>query len=64
LSQQSQTPLLSLRAAVILTLALILGIAAGLLTYTAHRNLADATLFGGGAMATAVVVLNGLIARR
>jgi hypothetical protein len=53
-----------LRAAVILTLALVIGIAASLLTYAAHRNLAEATLCGGGAMATAVVVLNGLIARR
>ncbi|WP_329236782.1 hypothetical protein OG417_32885 [Actinoallomurus sp. NBC_01490] len=53
-----------LRAAVILTLALVIGIAAGLLAYAGHHNLAHAILCGGGAMATALVVLNIQIARR
>lgn len=59
----SHSALLSLRAAMILTLGLIIGTAAGLLTYAAHRSLAEAVLAGGGAAGSSVVVLHGLIDR-
>lgn len=63
MSDMSTTPLLSLRSAVIINLGLLIGVAAGLLTYAAHHGIPEAVLAGFGGTGTSVVVLNKLIAR-
>lgn len=55
--------LLSLRAAVILALAVLIASATGLFTYTAEPNLAKAALAGGTAFGAAVGLLNVIVAR-
>lgn len=54
-------PLLSLRSAVIFTLAAILGLAVGGLTRLAGHNLPEAVLAGAAAALAAVVSLNRII---
>jgi len=51
-----------LRAAVILSTALVIGIGAGVLGYLAGMRPAEAILTGGGTAAGAVTLLHALIA--
>lgn len=57
----SPGPLLSQRTLLIFLVALLIGIAAGTLTYLAGYPLAEAVLAGGAASGTAVPVLHKLI---
>lgn len=57
----SRRALLSLRAAVILSAGLVIGIATGILTYLAVGNLAEAALAGLPACAGAIKFLDALI---
>ena len=57
------TPLLTVRATVILLLALLIGITAGLLTYLAQHSVPEAILTGGGATGAATALLNTIIGR-
>lgn len=59
----SPDPLLTVRATVILLLALIVGAAAGGLTYLAHRSLPGAVLVGGSATGGAILLFNTMIGR-
>ena len=54
-------PILTQRAALILTSSLVIGAAAGVLGYLARRNPADAVLTGGAACAAAIALLTRLI---
>jgi hypothetical protein len=54
-------PLLTLRAALILIAALVIGAAAGILAYLAGARPAEAVLTGGGAFGATVALLNTLI---
>ena len=56
-------PLLTVRAAVILLLALLVGITAGLLTYLADSSVPGAVLAGGGATGAAIALFNTIIGR-
>jgi hypothetical protein len=53
--------LLSLRSAFVLTLALLVALAAGGLLYAAHRSIALAVLGAGGAFAAAATFFNVVI---
>ena len=55
--------LLTLRAALIFTIALLVGGTAGCLTFLTQHDLAQAALAGGGAFAVSIGLLNGIIAR-
>ena len=57
----SQKPLLTLRAAVIFALGLVVGVVTGLLTYLASHDLAEAALAGIPACAGAITFLNAVI---
>ncbi|MCV7286076.1 hypothetical protein H7J87_12110 [Mycolicibacterium wolinskyi] len=54
-------PLLSLRATVVLFCAVIIGATAGLLTYVASKQLAQAALAGGAAFCAAVAGLHAVV---
>jgi hypothetical protein len=56
--------LLPLRSAFVLTLALLVALAAGGLLYAAHRSIALAVLGAGGAFAAAVTFFNVVIELR
>lgn len=56
-------PLLTVRAAVILLLALLTGATAGVLAYLAHRSVPGAALTGGGAAGGAILLFNTVIGR-
>ncbi|GIF75643.1 hypothetical protein [Asanoa siamensis] len=56
-------PLLTVRAAVILLLGLIVGLIAGVLSYLTDHSLPSAALWGGGAAGGAVALFHGLIGR-
>jgi hypothetical protein len=58
---KSRSALLSQRTTLVLAVGIMIGAAAGLLTYAARRNLAEAILAGGGAAGISVVALNDLI---
>ena len=60
----SPPELLSLRAAVIFAVALVVGSVGGLLTYLAQHNVAQAVLAGGAAFGASVGLLNGIVARK
>ncbi len=59
--RQQETALLSLRATVILLLATLIGIVAGLLTYWDQNSLAAALLAGGAAWGGSLALLQTLI---
>jgi len=61
--QSPPDPLLTVRAAVILLMALIVGGFAGALAYLAHRSFPDAVLAGGSAMGGATLLFNSVIGR-
>lgn len=56
-------PLLTLRAALILLAALVIGAAAGVLAYLAGTRPAEAVLTGGGTFGAVVALLNTIIGR-
>lgn len=56
-------PLLTVRAAVILLLAFVVGSAAGILGYMAHRSFPDAVLVGGSAAGSAILLFNSTVGR-
>ena len=56
-------PLLSLRSTVVLTLALLSGLAAGTLSYAAGRKLPVSVLAGLAAAAAALPLFHGIIAQ-
>jgi|HubBroStandDraft_2_1064218.scaffolds.fasta_scaffold21207_3 hypothetical protein len=56
-------PLLTVRAAVILLLALIAGGVAGVLGYLAHRSFPGALLIAGSAAGGAIMLFNNMIDR-
>ncbi|MBY8853708.1 hypothetical protein K7G98_37960, partial [Saccharothrix sp. MB29] len=57
-------PLLGLRATLIMTLAVLAGIGAGVLAALARHHPAEAVLAGCAAAATAAALFNWVIARR
>jgi hypothetical protein len=61
--EPSPEPLLTVRAAVVLLLALIAGGVAGVLGYLVHRSFPDAVLVGGSAAAGAIVLFNSVIGK-
>lgn len=56
------SPLLGLRAALILTLAVLVGIGAGVLSALSGHHPAEAVLVGAGASAAAAALFNWMIA--
>lgn len=56
-------PLLTVRAAVILLLALLTGTIAGVLAYLANHSAPGAVLTGGGAAGGAILLFNTMIGR-
>lgn len=54
-------PLLTVRTAVVLLIALIVGVGVGVLTYVAGRHPAEAALAGIGAAGVTAVACHGLI---
>lgn len=54
-------PLLSVRTAVVLLLAVVAGVLAGVLGYLSERNLPSAVLVGGGAAAGALLLFHTLL---
>jgi hypothetical protein len=63
-TSSEQAPLLSLRAALILMLAILTGIGAGVLSALAGRHPAEAVLIGVAATAAAAAFFNWAIAHR
>ena len=63
MTPQSPGPLLSERAALLLTLALLVGLIAGTLSYLADNSLPAAALWGGGAAGGALALFHSLIGR-
>ncbi|GAA3241628.1 hypothetical protein ACFO1B_29755 [Dactylosporangium siamense] len=63
ISPRESGTLLSLRAAVILLLAVAAGIAAGVLAHLAGQSLPAGVLVGGGASGGAMVLFNAVIGR-
>lgn len=57
-------PLLSVRTAVVLLLAAVVGIIAGVLGFLAYRDVPVALLLAGGASGGALAMFHGLLARR
>jgi hypothetical protein len=55
--------LLTVRAAVVLLIALVVGIAAGGLSYLAEHSLPSAVLWGGGAAGGALLLFHTIIGR-
>lgn len=58
----STDPLMTLRTAVVLMGGLLIGVAAGALTYCGTKTLATAVLAGGSAFGVGVVWLHTIIA--
>ena len=59
----SSAPLLTVRAALILLLALVVGVLAATLSYLADRSLPEAVLLGGGAAGGALLLFHSIISR-
>lgn len=59
----SSEPLLSVRTAVVLLLAAVIGIAAGCVGFLAYRDVAIAVLIGGGAAGGALPLFHALLSR-
>lgn len=62
-STDDRDPLLTLRAAFILTAALIVATAAGVLMYLMTGSASGAALAAGSAIAAAITLLNGIVGR-
>ena len=57
-------PLLSLRAAVVLLLAVVTGVAGGVFAYLAGQPVPAAVLVGGGAAGGALMLFHKVVGRR
>jgi hypothetical protein len=57
----SRGPLMTVRAAVVLLIAVVVGLGAGGVGYSASRDVAAAVLVAGGAPGTTVVAVHGLL---
>lgn len=57
-------PLLSVRAALVLLIAVVIGLGAGILGYFAYGGIATATLIGGGAAGGALALVHTLLDSR
>ncbi len=57
-------PLLTIRAAVVLMMSLIIGLMAGALGYLAQHNVATAFLIAGGAMGGTLALSHNLLGRK
>ncbi|MEU4421075.1 hypothetical protein AB0F81_10635 [Actinoplanes sp. NPDC024001] len=57
-------PLLTVRTAVVLLLALVVGVLAGALSYLTDGSVPAAVLWGGGAAGAALMLFHTLIAAR
>lgn len=57
-------PLLSVRAALVLLIAVVVGLVAGILGYLAYGGIAIATLVGGGGSGAALALVHNLLDRR
>jgi hypothetical protein len=60
-SARSTKPLLTLRASVVLLLAVVVGVGSGALSYLVQHSVAEAVLCGGGATGAALVLFNSII---
>ena len=63
MSTPPPSPLLTVRAAVVLLTALVVSLVAGGLGYLAHHDVATGVLIGGGAMGGAVALVHTLLGR-
>ena len=63
MSSQRPGPLLTVRAMVVLMLALLTGVIAGLLSYLSAHDIPASSLVGGGAAAAALVLFHSLLER-
>jgi hypothetical protein len=63
MTTRSPGPLITVRAAVVLLTAGVLGIVAGSLSYLAHGDTATALLVAGGAAGGALALLHNLLGR-
>lgn len=57
-------PLLSVRAALVLLIAVVVGLVAGTLGYIASGGLATAALIGGGGAGSALALFHSLLGRQ
>lgn len=62
MAQPDPEPLLSVRTALVLLLAAVIALLAGVLSYLAQHEVATAVLVGGGAGGGAVALFHGLLA--
>lgn len=63
MTPQPATALLTLRAALIFSVALVIGVLAGTLSYLDEGSVAGAVLLGAGAAGGSLVLLNNVIGR-
>jgi hypothetical protein len=63
LSTPPPSPLLTVRAAVVLLTAVVIGLVAGGLGYLAHHDVATGVLIGGGAVGGALLLFHNLLGR-
>lgn len=63
MTPSSPGPLFPLRTAVILLLALVVGVLAGALSYLADHSVPHAVLWGGGAAGGALALFHNMIGR-
>ncbi|HZD15557.1 MAG TPA: hypothetical protein VE196_10650 [Pseudonocardiaceae bacterium] len=56
-------PLISVRAAVVLLLTLMVGVSAGVVSYVAHHQIPDAVLVGGAAAGAALMLFHTALGR-
>jgi hypothetical protein len=59
----SPGPLLTVRAAVVLLLALVVGVLAGVLSFLVDHSVPSAVLWGGGAAGGALMLFHSIIGR-
>jgi hypothetical protein len=60
----SPDPLLTVRAALVLLIAIVVGLVAGVLGYFATSAIANAALIGGGAAGAALALFHTVLDRR
>lgn len=63
MSTPPPSPLLTVRAAVVLLTAIVVGLVAGALGYLAHHDVATGVLIGGGALGAALLLFHSLLGR-
>jgi len=63
MAPQADPPLLTQRAALVLLVAFIVGMLAGVLTYLARSPLPTSVVVGGGAFGGALMIANNVIGR-